>query len=193
MHLKFFYIIFITLFLKINFAYSLTQDISLTILVQSPLKMEYVLAKSICKLLDRDLRISHSFGGSNTLECNIRFDESADEIITKVEQNQFQYAVILKEDMLNRPSNLAIRSVLYFPADQEYIFITNQNVDPDIIKEINYGIIKHLLEFQYLHPSFINFSENNLIIKQDIPMHMGTLRFNDEWRDENKRRVIEVE
>ena len=75
MHLKFFYIIFITLFLKINFAYSLTQDISLTILVQSPLKMEYVLAKSICKLLDRDLRISHSFGGSNTLECDIRFDE----------------------------------------------------------------------------------------------------------------------
>ena len=193
MHLKFFYIIFITLFLKINFAYSLTQDISLTILVQSPLKMEYVLAKSICKLLDRDLRISHSFGGSNTLECDIRFDESADEIITKVEQNQFQYAVILKEDILNRPSNLAIRSVLYFPADQEYIFITNQNVDPDIIKEINYGIIKHLLEFQYLHPSFINFSENNLIIKQDIPMHMGTLRFNDEWRDEKKRRVIEVE
>jgi TRAP-type uncharacterized transport system substrate-binding protein len=193
MHLKFLYIIFITLFLKINFAYSLTQDISLTILVQSPLKMEYVLAKSICKLLDRDLRISHSFGGSNTLECDIRFDESADEIITKVEQNQFQYAVILKEDMLNRPSNLAIRSVLYFPADQEYIFITNQNVDPDIIKEINYGIIKHLLEFQYLHPSFINFSENNLIIKQDIPMHMGTLRFNDEWRDEKKRRVIEVE
>jgi len=193
MHLKFFYIIFITLFLKINFAYSLTQDISLTILVQSPLKMEYVLAKSICKLLDRDLRISHSFGGSNTLECDIRFDESADEIITKVEQNQFQYAVILKEDMLNRPSNLAIRSVLYFPADQEYIFITNQNVDPDIIKEINYGIIKHLLEFQYLHPTFINFSENNLIIKQDIPMHMGTLRFNDEWRDEKKRRVIGVE
>ncbi len=193
MHLKFFYVIFITLFLKINFAYSLTQDISLTILVQSPLKMEYVLAKSICKLLDRDLRISHSFGGSNTLECDIRFDESADEIITKVEQNQFQYAVILKEDMLNRPSNLAIRSVLYFPADQEYIFITNQNVDPDIIKEINYGIIKHLLEFQYLHPSFINFSENNLIIKQDIPMHMGTLRFNDEWSDEKKRRVIEVE
>ena len=193
MHLKFFYVIFITLFLKINFAYSLTQDISLTILVQSPLKMEYVLAKSICKLLDRDLRISHSFGGSNTLECDIRFDESADEIITKVEQNQFQYAVILKEDMLNRPSNLAIRSVLYFPADQEYIFITNQNVDPDIIKEINYGIIKHLLEFQYLHPTFINFSENNLIIKQDIPMHMGTLRFNDEWRDEKKRRVIGVE
>ena len=193
MHLKFFSIFLTTLFLKINSAYSLTQDISLTILVQSPLKMEYVLAKSICKLLYRDLRISHSFGGSNTLECNIRFDESADEIITKVEQNQFQYAVILKEDMLDRPSNLAIRSVLYFPADQEYIFITNQNVDPDIIKEINYGIIKHLLEFKYLHPSFINFSENNLIIKQDIPMHMGTLRFNDEWRDEKKRRVIEVE
>ena len=193
MHLKYFSIILTILFLKINSAYSLTQDISLTILVQSPLKMEYVLAKSICKLLDRDLRISHSFGGSNTLECDIRFDESADEIITKVEQNQFQYAVILKEDILNRPSNLAIRSVLYFPADQEYIFITNQNVDPDIIKEINYGIIKHLLEFKYLHPSFINFSENNLIIKQDIPMHMGTLRFNDEWRDEKKRRVIEVE
>jgi TRAP-type uncharacterized transport system substrate-binding protein len=127
------------------------------------------------------------------LECDIRFDKSADEIITKVEQNQFQYAVISKKDLINRPSNLAIRSVLYFPAEQEYIFITNQNVDPEIIKEINYGIIKHLLEFQYLHPSFINFTENNLIIKQDIPMHMGTLRFNDEWSDEKKRRFIEVE
>ena len=193
MHLKFFSIILAVLILKINSAYTLTQDISLTILVQSPLTMEYVLAKSICKLLDRDLRISHSFGGSNTLECDIRFDKSADEIITKVEQNQFQYAVISKKDLINRPSNLAIRSVLYFPEEQEYIFITNQNVDPEIIKEINYGIIKHLLEFQYLHPSFINFSENNLIIKQDIPMHMGTLRFNDEWSDEKKRRFIEVE
>ena len=193
MHLKFFSIILAVLILKINSAYTLTQDISLTILVQSPLKMEYVLAKSICKLLDRDLRISHSFGGSNTLECDIRFDKSADEIITKVEQNQFQYAVISKKDLINRPSNLAIRSVLYFPVEQEYIFITNQNVDPEIIKEINYGIIKHLLEFQYLHPSFINFSENNLIIKQDIPMHMGTLRFNDEWSDEKKRRFIEVD
>ena len=193
MHLRYLSITLVILILKINSAYSLTQDVSLTILVQSPLKMEYVLAKSICKLLDRDLRISHSFGGSNTLECDIRFDESADEIITKVEQNQFQYAVISKQDILNRPSNLSIRSVLYFPADQEYIFITNQNVDPEIIKEINYGIINHLLEFQYLHPSFINFSENNLIIKQNIPMHMGTLRFNDEWRDEKKRRFIEVD
>jgi TRAP-type uncharacterized transport system substrate-binding protein len=180
MHLRYLSITLVILILKINSAYSLTQDVSLTILVQSPLKMEYVLAKSICKLLDRDLRISHSFGGSNTLECDIRFDESADEIISK-------------QDILNRPSNLSIRSVLYFPADQEYIFITNQNVDPEIIKEINYGIINHLLEFQYLHPSFINFSENNLIIKQDIPMHMGTLRFNDEWRDEKKRRFIEVD
>ena len=72
------------------------------------------------------------------------------------------------------------------------ISIGSQN-NIKIIKEINYGIINHLLEFQYLHPSFINFSENNLIIKQDIPMHMGTLRFNDEWRDEKKRRFIEVD
>ena len=77
-------------------------------------------------------------------------------------------------------------------ADKKVVTIS-QNVDPEIIKEINYGIINHLLEFQYLHPSFINFSENNLIIKQDIPMHMGTLRFNDEWRDEKKRRFIEVD
>ena len=135
MHLKYFSIIFITL-LKINSAYSLTQDISLTILVQSPLKMEYVLAKSICKLLDRDLRISHSFGGSNTLECNIRFDESADEIITKVEQNQFQYAVILKEDMLNRPSNLAIRSV--------YIFLQIKNIFLLLIKMLTQILLKKL-------------------------------------------------
>ena len=44
--------------------------------------MEYVLAKSVCKLLDRELRISHSFGGSNTLDC-LRLDDSVDEIIKK--------------------------------------------------------------------------------------------------------------
>ena len=71
--------------LKFNSTFALTQDISLIILVRSPLDMEYVLAKSICKLLDRELRRSHNYGGSNTLECNIRFDESIDEIITKIE------------------------------------------------------------------------------------------------------------
>ena len=83
MHLRYLSITLVVLILKINSAYSLTQDVSLTILVQSPLKMEYVLAKSICKLLDRDLRISHSFGGSNTLECDIRFDESAMKLLLK--------------------------------------------------------------------------------------------------------------
>ena len=123
MYFKSFYTFFLVLILKFNYLIALTQDISLTIMVRSSLDMEYVLAKSICKLLDRELRISHSFGGSNTLECNIRFDESIDEIITKIEQNQFQYAIVQKDDIYNRPSNLAIRSVLYFPAEKEYVFI----------------------------------------------------------------------
>ncbi len=178
---------------KLNSTFALTQDISLAIMVKSSLDMEYVLAKSICKLLNRELRISHTFGGSNTLECNVRFDDSVDEIIKKIEQNQFQYAIVKREDLFNRPSNLAIRSVLNFPADQNYIFITNQNVDANIIKEINYGILNHLLEFQYLHSSFNKFTENNLIVKQKIPMHMGTLRFSDEWKNEKKRRFIEVD
>jgi len=155
--------------------------------------MEYVLAKSVCKLLDRELRISHSFGGSNTLDCLTRLDSSADEIIKKIEQNQFQYAIIKKSELANRPSNLAIRSILYFPADGDYIFITNQNVDPSVIKDINYGILNHLLEFRYLHDAFYNFDEESLIVKQDIPMHMGTLRFSDEWKSDKKRRFIEVD
>ncbi|MDC3122846.1 hypothetical protein OA525_01280 [Alphaproteobacteria bacterium] len=179
--------------MKFNSVLALTQDISLTIMVKSPLDMEYVLSKSICKVLDRELRISHSFGGSNTLDCQIHFDESVDEIIKKIEQNQFQYAVVKKDDLFNRPSNLAIRSVLHFAADKNYVFITNQNVDSEIIKEINYGILNHLMEFKHLHSSFMNFSEDNLIVKQEIPMHMGTLRFSDEWKNEKKKRFTEVE
>ncbi len=179
--------------LKLNSALALTQDISLTIMVKSSLEMEYVIAKSICKLLDRELRISHTFGGSNTLDCNVRFDESVDEIITKIEQNQFQYAIVKRDDLFKRPSNLAIRSVMYFPTEKNYIFITNQNVDPEIIKEINYGILNHLLEFQYLHSSFKGFDEDNLIVKQKIPLHMGTLKFSDEWKNEKKRRFTEVD
>jgi TRAP-type uncharacterized transport system substrate-binding protein len=155
--------------------------------------MEYVLAKSVCKLLDRELRISHSFGGANTLDCLTRLDSSADEIIKKIEQNQFQYAIIKKSELANRPSNLAIRSILYFPADEDYVFITNQNVDPSVIKDINYGILNHLLEFRYLHDDFYDFDEESLIVKQDIPMHMGTLRFSDEWKSDKKRRFIEVD
>ena len=155
--------------------------------------MEYVLAKSVCKLLNRELRISHSFGGSNTLDCLTRLDSSADEIIKKIEQNQFQYAIIKKSELANRPSNLAVRSILYFPADEDYVFITNQNVDPSVIKDINYGILNHLLEFRYLHDAFYGFDEESLIVKQDIPMHMGTLRFSDEWKSDKKRRFIEVD
>ena len=193
MYFKSLFILICIFVFKLNTLIALTQDLSLTILVRSPVTMEYVLAKSVCKLLDRELRISHSFGGSNTLDCFTRLDSSADEIIKKIEQNQFQYAIIKKSELANRPSNLAIRSILYFPADQDYVFITNQNVDPTIIKDINYGILNHLLEFRYLHEAFYNFDEENLIVKQDIPMHMGTLRFSDEWKTDKKRRFIEVD
>jgi len=193
MYFKSLFILICVFIFKFNILIALTQDLSLTILVRSPVTMEYVLAKSVCKLLDRELRISHSFGGSNTLDCLTRLDSSADEIIKKIEQNQFQYAIIKKSELANRPSNLAIRSILYFPADGDYIFITNQNVDPSVIKDINYGILNHLLEFRYLHDAFYNFDEESLIVKQDIPMHMGTLRFSDEWKSDKKRRFIEVD
>jgi hypothetical protein len=193
MYFKSLFILICIFVFKLNTLIALTQDLSLTILVRSPVTMEYVLAKSVCKLLDRELRISHSFGGSNTLDCFTRLDSSADEIIKKIEQNQFQYAIIKKSELANRPSNLAIRSILYFPADEDYVFITNQNVDPSVIKDINYGILNHLLEFRYLHDAFYGFEEESLIVKQDIPMHMGTLRFSDEWKSDKKRRFIEVD
>ena len=193
MYFKSLFILICIFVFKLNILIALTQDLSLTILVRSPVTMEYVLAKSVCKLLDRELRISHSFGGSNTLDCLTRLDSSADEIIKKIEQNQFQYAIIKKSELANRPSNLAIRSILYFPADEDYVFITNQNVDPSVIKDINYGILNHLLEFRYLHDAFYGFDEESLIVKQDIPMHMGTLRFSDEWKSDKKRRFIEVD
>ena len=193
MYFNLFLSIVLIVILKFNSVLALTQDISLTIMVKSPLDMEYVLSKSICQVLDTELRISHSFGGSNTLDCQIHLDESVDEIIKKIEQNQFQYAVVKKDDLFNRPSNLAIRSVLHFAADKNYVFITNQNVDSEIIKEINYGILNHLMEFKHLHSSFMNFSEDNLIVKLKIPMHMGTLRFSDEWKNEKEKRFTEVE
>lgn len=193
MYFKSLFILICIFVFKLNTLIALTQDLSLTILVRSPVTMEYVLAKSVCKLLDRELRISHSFGGSNTLDCFTRLDSSADEIIKKIEQNQFQYAIIKKSELANRPSNLAIRSILYFPTDEDYVFITNQNVDPSVIKDINYGILNHLLEFRYLHDAFYGFDEESLIVKQDIPMHMGTLRFSDEWKSDKKRRFIEVD
>ena len=193
MYFKSLFILICIFVFKLNTLIALTQDLSLTILVRSPVTMEYVLAKSVCKLLDRELRISHSFGGSNTLDCLTRLDSSADEIIKKIEQNQFQYAIIKKSELANRPSNLAIRSILYFPADEDYVFITNQNVDPSVIKDINYGILNHLLEFRYLHDAFYGFGEESLIVKQDIPMNMGTLRFSDEWKSDKKRRFIEVD
>lgn len=69
MYFKSLFILICIFVFKLNTLIALTQDLSLTILVRSPVTMEYVLAKSVCKLLDRELRISHSFGGSNTLDC----------------------------------------------------------------------------------------------------------------------------
>ena len=193
MYLKIIFSFIILLFFKTNLLYALSQDISLTIMVRSTLGTEYILAKSICKVLYRELEISHSYGGSNTLECDTRLDDSVDEIIKKIEQNQFQYAIIKKSDLFERPSNLSLRSILNFPADNDYVFISNQNVDPNVIKDINFGIMNHLLEFRYLHNSFFEFSESNLIVKQKIPLHLGTLRFSDEWSNGKRRRFTEVD
>ena len=193
MYLKIIFSFVILLFFKINLLNALSQDISLTIMVRSTLGTEYILAKSICKVLDRELEKSHSYGGSNTLECDTRLDDSVDEIIKKIEQNQFQYAIIKKSDLFERPSNLSLRSILNFPADNDYVFISNQNVDPNVIKDINFGIMNHLLEFRYLHNSFFEFSESNLIVKQKIPLHLGTLRFSDEWSNGKRRRFTEVD
>ena len=193
MYLKIIFSFTILLFFKTNLLYALSQDISLTIMVRSTLGTEYILAKSICKVLARELEISHSYGGSNTLECDTRLDDSVDEIIKKIEQNQFQYAIIKKSDLFERPSNLSLRSILNFPADNDYVFISNQNVDPNVIKDINFGIMNHLLEFRYLHNSFFEFSESNLIVKQEIPLHLGTLKFSDEWSNGKRRRFTEVD
>ena len=193
MYLKMIFSFIILFFFKTNLLYALSQDISLTIMVRSTLGTEYILAKSICKVLARELEISHSYGGSNTLECDTRYDDSVDEIIKKIEQNQFQYAIIKKSDLFERPSNLSLRSILNFPADNDYVFISNQNVDPNVIKDINFGIMNHLLEFRYLHNSFFKFSESNLIVKQEIPLHLGTLKFSDEWSNGKRRRFIEVD
>jgi len=52
------YIIFILFHWQNSLA--LTQDITLTILVPDALHSEYILAKSVCKLLGRELEVSHS-------------------------------------------------------------------------------------------------------------------------------------
>ncbi len=193
MYLKKIYLCIVIILLNWQNTFALTQDITLTILVPDALHSEYILAKSVCKLLGRELEVSHSYGGTNTLDCSVSFNNSIDDIITKIEQNQFQYAILKSSEFDTRPANLAIRSILYFPAEQDYVFVSNQNVDIDVIKEINFGVINHLLEFKYLHKSFINFSTENLIVKQKIPMHLGTLRFSDDWKNGKNLRITEVE
>jgi hypothetical protein len=193
MYLKKIYLCIVIILLNWQNTFALTQDITLTILVPDALHSEYILAKSVCKLLGRELEVSHSYGGTNTLDCSVSFNNSVDDIITKIEQNQFQYAILKSSEFDTRPANLAIRSILYFPAEQDYVFVSNQNVDIDVIKEINFGVINHLLEFKYLHKSFINFSTENLIVKQKIPMHLGTLRFSDDWKNGKNLRITEVE
>jgi len=193
MYLKKIYLCIVIILLNWQNTFALTQDITLTILVPDALHSEYILAKSVCKLLGRELEVSHSYGGTNTLDCSVSFNNSVDDIITKIEQNQFQYAILKSSEFDTRPANLAIRSILYFPAEQDYVFVSNQNVDIDVIKEINFGVINHLLEFKYLHKSFINFSTENLIVKQKIPMHLGTLRLSDDWKNGKNLRITEVE
>jgi hypothetical protein len=60
MYLKVIFSLIVILFLKTNLLFALSQDISLTIMVRSTLGTEYILANSICKVLDRELEISHS-------------------------------------------------------------------------------------------------------------------------------------
>ena len=68
MYLKKIYLCIVIILLNWQNTFALTQDITLTILVPDALHSEYILAKSVCKLLGRELEVSHSYGGTNTLD-----------------------------------------------------------------------------------------------------------------------------
>jgi hypothetical protein len=62
--------------------------------------MEYVLSKSICKVLDRELRISHSFGGSNTLDCKFILMKVQMKLLKKLNKINFNMLLVKKDDYL---------------------------------------------------------------------------------------------
>ena len=92
---KFFISLILALSLCVTNLFALTQDIELSIASgSSPLEIEYVLAKGVCKMLSREHEVSKFMGGANSLNCNAVMTNGTKQNLEFIQLNKVNYAIM---------------------------------------------------------------------------------------------------
>ncbi|MDC0861458.1 hypothetical protein OAQ08_02510 [Alphaproteobacteria bacterium] len=165
------------LFFNSNNLFSLTQNIDINIASSSPLEIEYVLAKGICKMLSREHDVSKFMGGTNTLNCKVHITNGIKQNLEFIKSKKTNYAII---DLTNIPSNYDmsfLKSLIFFKGTKKnWLLVTLAEEEKLKTCEVTEAIFKNSLELKYLHDDFKKFSHENFIIKK-IPIHEGSFEY----------------
>ena len=175
---KFFISLILALSLCVTNLFALTQDIELSIASGSPLEIEYVLAKGVCKMLSRELEVSKFMGGVNSLNCNVVMTNGTKKNLEFIQLNKVNYAIIDLNKMRSNYDMSSLTSLVFFKGpNTNWAFVTSSKVEKQETCEITEAIFKNSLELKYLHSDFKEFSHKTFIIKKNIPIHIGSFKY----------------
>ncbi|MDA1283705.1 MAG: hypothetical protein O3C61_02135 [Proteobacteria bacterium] len=164
--------------LSVTNLFSLTQDIELNIASGSPLEIEYVLAKGICKMLSREHDVSKFMGGVNSLNCNVLITDGTKQNLEFIQLNKVNYAIIDLNKILSNYNISSLASLIFLKGpNKNWALVTSAQEEKQEICEVTEAVFKNSLELKYLHSDFRDFSHETFIIKKNIPIHMGSFKY----------------
>ena len=172
---KIFILIIFLSYSNISNLFSLTQDMKINIGSASSLKIEYVLAKGICKMLHRQYEISKFMGGKNILECNVKVTKGTEQNIELIKKKIINYAIIDIDKINSKITPLA--SIIFLKSkNTNWALITSAKQNKQEACEVTEAIFNNSLELKYLHSDFQDFSDKTFQTKK-IPFHMGAFKY----------------
>ena len=134
---KFFISLILALSLCVTNLFALTQDIELSIASGSPLEIEYVLAKGVCKMLSREHEVSKFMGGVNSLNCNVVMTNGTKKNLEFIQLNKVNYAIIDLNKMRSNYDMSSLTSLVFFKGpNTNWAFVTSSKVEKQFESEV---------------------------------------------------------
>jgi len=158
---------------------ALTNDLEIDIASNSSLTMEYIIAKGVCKMLNRQLELSKFMGGTNKLDCNVIISKGTKSNLDLIKLGEADYAVINICEINSNNDLSNFQAVVYFKGiNSDWLFITSKKSNAQKICEVTEALFNNYLEFSYLHSDFKNFSKESFTTKK-FPFHIGAFKYFD--------------
>ena len=146
---------------------AITEDYEIIIGTSDSLDQSFLLGKSICKVLKRELEISKLYGGKNNLSCLVEQIKNVNSKKEKLISKEIDF-ILLNPNLLTGHDKTIFKSLLNFNLLQNnYLLLTHFEYSDFKSCEIVNAINSHFLEFIHLNYQYHKLNLDN-ILKQSF-------------------------